>query len=141
VSEAESCRRLLFLIFPSVNPVKNVTMALGGAVTINSSPLSGLDEKIRKKPSPQVLRLIVFSPGLETLPSLYGTKERRSRTKVTGAGSGFIAGGKGLAFGFYDGISGLVLDPWEGAKKYCQIDRRSSQPFGKTSTALMEESA
>lgn len=61
--------------------------------------------------------LTVITPGLETLPSLYGTQERRRRTKVKDAGSGFVAGGKGLAFGFYDGLSGLVLDPYEGAKK------------------------
>lgn len=54
--------------------------------------------------------------GLETLPSLYGTKERRPRTKVKDAGSGFVAGGKGFALGFYDGLSGLVLDPVRGAK-------------------------
>ncbi|KAJ9091283.1 hypothetical protein QFC21_007272 [Naganishia friedmannii] len=54
--------------------------------------------------------------GLETLPSLYGTKERRPRTKVKDARSGFVAGGKGLAFGFYDGITGMVLDPMKGAQ-------------------------
>ena len=50
------------------------------------------------------------------LPSLYGTQEQRPRTKVTNASSGFVAGGKGLAFGFYDGLSGLVLDPMRGAQ-------------------------
>lgn len=54
--------------------------------------------------------------GLETLPSLYGTKENRKRTKVRDASSGFVAGGKGLAFGFYDGLSGMVMDPMRGAQ-------------------------
>ncbi|GHJ85208.1 hypothetical protein NliqN6_1610 [Naganishia liquefaciens] len=111
---------------PITDPVSGGAVAVLSAVTefgegffriFSSRPDKGLLLMVTAPPKAIVTFLTGLTEGLETLPSLYGTKERRSRTKVTGAGSGFIAGGKGLAFGFYDGISGLVLDPWEGAKK------------------------
>ena len=67
--------------------------------------------------------------GLETLPLLYGTEERRTRTKVTGIGSGLVAAGKGFAFGIYDGVTGMVRDPMRGAQTEVSLglDRRDAQ--------------
>jgi hypothetical protein len=104
-----------FRIF-STRPDKGLLMMVTAAPKALVTTLTGLTEG--EKLVPNIFSgLTVVISGLETLPSLYGTQERRSRTKVKGGGSGFVAGGKGLAFGFYDGLSGLVLDPYEGAKK------------------------
>lgn len=73
--------------------------------------------------------------GLHNVPRLYGS-EVREKERVTGFGSGVKAGGKVTAFqfslcrysckmqalfqGYYDGITGLVTEPLEGAKKEVQ---------------------
>ncbi|KAI5830741.1 hypothetical protein K523DRAFT_17025 [Schizophyllum commune Tattone D] len=54
--------------------------------------------------------------GFANLPSLYGSSVRHQK-KITGIGSGVKEGGKALFWGVTDGISGLVLEPYEGAKK------------------------
>ncbi|KAI5890577.1 uncharacterized protein SCHCODRAFT_02508535 [Schizophyllum commune H4-8] len=54
--------------------------------------------------------------GFANLPSLYGSSVRHQK-KVTGIGTGVKEGGKALFWGVTDGISGLVLEPYEGAKK------------------------
>ncbi|KAM0795599.1 hypothetical protein BDR22DRAFT_870272 [Usnea florida] len=55
--------------------------------------------------------------GFHNAPKLYGDESVRQADKVTGLQSGLKAAGKEFGFGFYDGISGLVTQPLEGAKK------------------------
>ncbi|KAL6713865.1 hypothetical protein ACLMJK_008359 [Lecanora helva] len=55
--------------------------------------------------------------GFHNAPKLYGDESVRQADKVTGLQSGLKAAGKEFGFGFYDGISGLVTQPFEGAKK------------------------
>ncbi|KAF8668387.1 Glycosyltransferase family 1 protein [Rhizoctonia solani] len=45
------------------------------------------------------------------------SSEVREPKQVTGMGSGFVEGGKGFAYGFYDGVVGLVADPVKGFKE------------------------
>lgn len=63
------------------------------------------------------------------MPSLWGTVDRRQRTKVTGAVSGMVAAGQGLVYGFYDGFTALAVDPYLGARKevsrMCLAERSS----------------
>jgi len=54
--------------------------------------------------------------GLYNAPKLYGS-EVREQGKVTDFGSGMKEAGKGFFYGYYDGITGLVREPMEGAKK------------------------
>ncbi|CAE6348717.1 unnamed protein product [Rhizoctonia solani] len=57
-----------------------------------------------------------MTEGLTNVPKLYGSEVRESK-KVTGFASGVVEGSKGLAYGFYDGITGLVVDPVKGFKE------------------------
>ncbi|GLB35572.1 putative glycosyltransferase family 1 protein [Lyophyllum shimeji] len=54
--------------------------------------------------------------GLHNAPKLYGSNVRKPG-KVTDFASGVKEAGKGLFHGYYDGITGLVREPVEGAKK------------------------
>lgn len=36
--------------------------------------------------------------------------------RIRGTGTGFLAGGQSFVTGFYDGISGLVMEPIKGAR-------------------------
>ncbi|KAI1171976.1 hypothetical protein F4777DRAFT_582352 [Nemania sp. FL0916] len=50
------------------------------------------------------------------IPVLYGDKTAREWPEITGFRSGCTAGGKSLFYGFYDGITGVVMLPYKGAK-------------------------
>jgi len=64
--------------------------------------------------------------GFHNLPS-YGfwSTEVRRRDEITGLGSGVRTAGKEFVFGFYDALSGLVLQPYRGAKQ------EGAKGFGK----------
>ncbi|KDQ59788.1 glycosyltransferase family 1 protein [Jaapia argillacea MUCL 33604] len=53
--------------------------------------------------------------GIQNAPKLYGSKVRESG-KVTDFKSGVKEAGKGFFYGYYDGITGLVREPVEGAR-------------------------
>jgi len=54
--------------------------------------------------------------GFQNAPKLYGS-DVREPGKVTDFESGMKEAGKGFFYGYYDGITGLVREPMEGAKK------------------------
>lgn len=60
---------------------------------------------------------LALTEGLRAVPGHYGDKGH-DPGKVTGVGSGFAVAGKSLAWGFVDGVSGLVIQPYKDAKKY-----------------------
>ena len=55
--------------------------------------------------------------GFHNAPKLYGDDKVRQTEKVTDLQSGLKVAGKEFGFGLYDGISGLVTQPIDGAKK------------------------
>ncbi|KAA8893309.1 hypothetical protein FN846DRAFT_546447 [Sphaerosporella brunnea] len=57
-----------------------------------------------------------IAQGFRNAPSLYGD-EVRPESRVTGFQSGLKTAGKELGLGFYDGITGLVKQPYKGAKE------------------------
>jgi hypothetical protein len=57
-----------------------------------------------------------LAEGLRNAPAMYGDKPR-DFGPITDWKTGGIVAGKGLVFGLYDGISGLVTEPVKGAKK------------------------
>jgi hypothetical protein len=63
------------------------------------------------------MSIILYFEGLEEMPKLYGYRSRRSTTRVTGTKTGFIAGGKAFAYGWYEGLSSIFVEPYRGAKK------------------------
>ncbi|MCJ1288321.1 hypothetical protein MMC26_007676 [Xylographa opegraphella] len=58
-----------------------------------------------------------LAKGFHNAPKLYGDESVRQPDRITGFQSGIRAAGKEFGFGFYDGITGLVTQPLEGAKK------------------------
>jgi hypothetical protein len=55
--------------------------------------------------------------GFHNAPKLYGDDTVRSPDKITDFKTGVTAAGREFAYGWYDGISGLVTQPLNGAKK------------------------
>ena len=54
--------------------------------------------------------------GFDAVPKLLGS-EQRERAPITGFTSGVKEGAKGVAYGWWDGITGLVTEPIQGGKK------------------------
>jgi hypothetical protein len=59
---------------------------------------------------------LAISKGFHNVPRLYG-EEVRQVDKVTGIQSGLKTAGKELGIGLFEGITGLVTQPYKGAKK------------------------
>ncbi|KAH7142697.1 hypothetical protein B0J13DRAFT_636314 [Dactylonectria estremocensis] len=55
--------------------------------------------------------------GFRNVPRLYHDDLIRPVEKVTSLGTGIKVAGKGLGYGVFDGITGLVIQPWKGAEK------------------------
>ncbi|KAK6512045.1 hypothetical protein TWF481_000943 [Arthrobotrys musiformis] len=60
---------------------------------------------------------LALAQGFHNAPLLYGDTTVRKQEKITGMGSGLKVAGKEFAFGFYDGIAGLVTQPVQGARE------------------------
>ncbi|MCJ1427781.1 hypothetical protein MMC29_005686, partial [Sticta canariensis] len=60
---------------------------------------------------------LAIAQGFHNAPRLYGDSTVRTPTRISGIKSGLRAAGKEFTFGIYDGVSGLVLQPYNGAKQ------------------------
>lgn len=58
-----------------------------------------------------------LAKGFRNAPRLYNDDTIRKPEKVTGLGSGVMVAWKELGLGVYDGVSGLVTQPYKGAQK------------------------
>lgn len=58
-----------------------------------------------------------LSRGLHNMPRLWGDDTVRPQSQVGDFKSGVTAAGKEFGLGMYDGVAGLVTQPWRGAKK------------------------
>lgn len=58
-----------------------------------------------------------LAKGFHNAPKLYGDDTVRKQEKITSFQSGLKAAGREFGYGFFDGISGLVTQPLQGAKK------------------------
>lgn len=58
-----------------------------------------------------------LAKGFRNMPRLYNDDLVRPVEKVTDLSSGIKVAGKELGYGFFDGISGLVMQPLHGAEK------------------------
>ncbi|KAL9032739.1 MAG: hypothetical protein Q9214_007835, partial [Letrouitia sp. 1 TL-2023] len=58
-----------------------------------------------------------LAKGFHNAPKLYGDETVRTADKVTGIRSGLKTAGKEFGFGIYDGITGLVKQPYHGVKE------------------------
>jgi hypothetical protein len=57
-----------------------------------------------------------FHSGMDAIPGRLGSSVRE-KGRVDGLASGVKEAGRGLVYGWWDGITGLVTEPIEGGKK------------------------
>ncbi|KAJ6546815.1 glycosyltransferase family 1 protein [Mycena capillaripes] len=93
-----------------------VTHWYGGIAQIFYSPVKGIIKTTTAIPRGVMDIVTSVHEGFYNTPKLYGSKVRKTG-KVTDFASGLKEGGKGLFYGYYDGITGLVREPYEGAQK------------------------
>ena len=58
-----------------------------------------------------------LTKGFHNLPKLWGDDTVRPLEQISEFKSGAMAAGKEFSFGWYDGVTGLVTQPWKGAQK------------------------
>lgn len=61
---------------------------------------------------------LAIARGFHNAPKLYGDDTVRAQDKIVDFKTGIAAAGKEFGYGWYDGISGLVTQPFNGAKKH-----------------------
>ncbi|GIZ38820.1 hypothetical protein CKM354_000222100 [Cercospora kikuchii] len=66
--------------------------------------------------SPMDLSMTI-TRGFHNMPKLWNDDTVRPSTKVSDFSSGARAAGKNFGLGWYDGVTGLVTQPWRGAQK------------------------
>ena len=59
---------------------------------------------------------LAIAQGFHNAPRLYGDSTVRTPLRITGIKSGLHAAGDELVFGVYDGVTGLWLQPYRGAR-------------------------
>jgi hypothetical protein len=59
---------------------------------------------------------LAVAQGFHNAPRLYGDTTVRRPVRITGIRSGLKAAGGEFIFGIYDGVSGLVVQPYKGAR-------------------------
>lgn len=59
---------------------------------------------------------LAIAQGFHNAPRLYGDSTVRTPPRISGIQSGLRAAGSEFAFGVYDGVTGLVLQPYHGAR-------------------------
>ena len=78
--------------------------------------------------------LMALAQGFHNTPRLYGDSTVRKPKRIADATSGLVAARNELCFGFYDGFSGLVLQPVKGVKEAASawgVVRGASAGVGK----------
>jgi hypothetical protein len=80
---------------------------------------------------------LAITEGLKSVPQLYGGNVR-DHGPVTGAKSGMVVAGKTFAWGFIDGLSDVVIQPYRGAKKEGALG--AAKGFGKGAMSLVTKS-
>ena len=60
---------------------------------------------------------LAIAQGFHNAPRLYGDTTVRTAPRVSGIHSGLRAAGSEFVFGVYDGVTGLWLQPYHGARK------------------------
>ncbi|KAH7082383.1 putative glucosyl/glucuronosyl transferase [Paraphoma chrysanthemicola] len=60
---------------------------------------------------------VSMTKGFHNVPKLWGDDTVRPQERVTDLKSGMKAAGREFGYGWYDGVTGLVTQPWQGARK------------------------
>ncbi|KAJ4479995.1 glycosyltransferase family 1 protein [Lentinula aciculospora] len=93
-----------------------VTHYYSGIAEIFYSPVKGIIHTTTAIPEGVMKIVSSVHEGFHNMPKLYGSDVRQPG-KVTDFSTGVKEAGKGLFYGYYDGITGLVREPWQGAQK------------------------
>jgi hypothetical protein len=80
---------------------------------------------------------LALTEGLKSVPQLYGAKVR-DHGPVTDAKSGMVVAGKTFVWGFIDGLSDVVVQPYKGAKKEGALG--AAKGLGKGAMSLVTKS-
>lgn len=59
---------------------------------------------------------LAVAQGFHNAPRLYGDTSVRRAPRITGLHSGLRAAGEEFVYGIYDGVTGLVVQPYHGAR-------------------------
>jgi hypothetical protein len=108
----------------------------GKAAVASVKSLAWLPPKVVKGAAVDIP--LALANGLHKLPKFYGD-DVRDHGKVTGAGSGLAVGGKSLAWGLMDGLSGLGVLPYKDYKKFGAVGIATG--FGKGVAGLVTKPA
>ncbi|GMK53538.1 hypothetical protein CspeluHIS016_0101240 [Cutaneotrichosporon spelunceum] len=90
-------------------------VSMGSASELLYAPARGLGGLVWGVPKASFDVVSSFQEGLENVPGIMGGQTRR-RGNVDSFTTGVQEGAKGLAYGIFDGITGLVTEPYRGAK-------------------------
>nr|XP_019043873.1 hypothetical protein I302_07144 [Kwoniella bestiolae CBS 10118]OCF22803.1 hypothetical protein I302_07144 [Kwoniella bestiolae CBS 10118] len=108
-----------------VDPISGGATAILGTITgyyagiaqIFYNPPKGIINTTTAIPKGMVNIIDNIYEGMENIPQMIGSERVRERGKVDDFESGVREGAKGVFYGYWDGITGLVREPVEGAKK------------------------
>ncbi|KAK6602013.1 udp-transferase [Botrytis cinerea] len=84
---------------------------------------------------------LALAQGFHNAPRLYGDTTVRRPTRITGMKSGLKAAGEEFIFGIYDGVTGLVVQPYTGARDHGALGFVKGVGMGLTGFVLKDISA
>ncbi|KAG4028377.1 hypothetical protein MFRU_022g00950 [Monilinia fructicola] len=84
---------------------------------------------------------LALAQGFHNAPRLYGDTTVRRPTRITGMKSGLKAAGEEFIFGIYDGVTGLVVQPYTGARDHGAFGFVKGVGMGLTGFVLKDISA
>ncbi|KAK8853459.1 hypothetical protein IAR55_004166 [Kwoniella newhampshirensis] len=96
--------------------LSTVTNYYSGIAQIFYNPPKGIINTATAIPRGMMNIVNSISEGMDNIPRLIGSSTR-ARPEVDDFESGVREGAKGVFYGYWDGITGLVTEPVEGAKK------------------------
>jgi hypothetical protein len=103
--------------FHSHTPAATSSSPLNGAGVIALESTKGVGRIMGAGLKTPVTFTNGLARGFHNVPTLYGDETVRPEPKINGIKSGLVAAGKGFGYGLYDGLTGLVTQPYNGAKK------------------------
>ncbi|PQE26874.1 glycosyltransferase family 28 domain-containing protein [Rutstroemia sp. NJR-2017a BVV2] len=116
---------------PSENPAEEIALDVGLG-------LGRTAEAIARAPMDLSLAL---AQGFHNAPRLYGDTTVRRPTRITGMKSGLKAAGEEFVFGIYDGVTGLVVQPYTGARDHGALGFVKGVGMGLTGFVLKDIAA
>lgn len=93
-----------------------VAMHYAGIAQLFYNPPKGIVNTVTSVPQGIAGIILDVHEGFDSIPRQIGSNVRE-RGPVDDLQSGFVEGGKGLFYGWWDGITGLVTEPLEGGRK------------------------